>query len=337
MTVEQGMRSPTARILPLLLLASAPALAHPLAPTLLELRELGDGRVAVSWKASLLQVPGADVAPVLPARCRSAGSPRSVTDAESITRTWTMMCDAPGLVGEAIGFRGLGDAKIDGLVRVTLADGRLIRGVVRADDPLISIPEPQRHFDIASTYARLGIGHILGGIDHLLFIAGLVLLAHGRRSLLETIVAFSVGHSLSLALVVFDIVRVPSRPIELLIAFSVFLLAVELARDPAAPPSLPRRRPWALALAFGLLHGLGFADALRDIGLPPGGAALALVAFNVGIELGQLAFVGALLVILAGLRQLRINWPRWVLRVPLYTMGSLAAFWCFERSAALVR
>jgi len=331
------MRSTTRPILLLLLLASSPAFAHPLAPTLLELRELGDGRVAVSWKMSLLRVPGADVAPVLPARCRNESAPTSVTDTESVTRAWIMACGAPGLVGERVGFRGLGAANIDGLVRVALADGRLIRGVVNADQALIAIPEPQRALDVARVYARRGIAHILGGVDHLLFVAGLLVLARGRRSLIETIAAFSLGHSLTLSLAVLDILRVPSRPIEFLIALSVFLLAVELARDPAAPPSLLRRHPWLPALGFGLLHGLGFANALRDYGLPPGGAALALGAFNLGIELGLLAFVGTWLAVLAALRRLHISWPRWTLRVPLYTMGSLAAFWCFERSAALVR
>src|SRR5262249_46652448 len=153
-----------------------------------------------SWKASLLQVPGADVAPLLPAQCRIVGSQTSVADVESVTRTWTMTCDAPGLVGGAIGFRGLGDAKIDGLVRVRLADGRVLRGVVRAADPVLTIPAPQRPLDIARAYVRIGVTHILTGVDHLLFIAGLLLLARGRRSLVETIAAFTVGHSLALAL-----------------------------------------------------------------------------------------------------------------------------------------
>jgi hypothetical protein len=130
---------------------------------------------------------------------------------------------------------------------------------------------------------------------------------------------------------------VPSAPIELAISLSVFALAVELARDPEAPPSLLRRRPWAMALAFGLLHGLGFASALREVGLPAGDVPLALFAFNLGIEIGQLAFVATLLVGATLLRRVDVVWPRWMMRVPLYTMGSLSAFWCFERAAALVR
>jgi hydrogenase/urease accessory protein HupE len=320
----------------LLTLAGGPAAAHPLAPALLDLRELGAGRVGVAWKVSRLGAPGTAVTPVLPERCRDEREPEAVVDADSVTRSWTLACDGAGLVGAAIGFNGLGDARIDGLVRVTLADGRLIRAVVRADNPLLIIPERERRLDVVRAYVAIGIEHILTGIDHLLFVTGLLLLVHGRRRLIETITAFTVGHSITLSLAALDLLHVPSRPIELLIALSVFLLAAELAREPAEATSLLRRRPWAMALAFGLLHGLGFASALREVGLPQADVPLALFSFNLGIEIGQLGFVAALLAAGAALRALRIAWPAWALRIPLYTMGSLAAFWCFERAAALL-
>ena len=326
--------------LALILLALAPpraAVAHPLAPALLELRELGGGRVAVTWKTSLLTAPGANVAPVLPAHCRAEGAAKATEDGDSVTRTWTVQCDTAGLIGERVGFTGLDYTRTDALVRVTLADGRLIRGVVRAATPLLTIPARERRLDVLRLYGANGIEHIFTGIDHLLLVAGLVLLARGRRQLIETVAAFTVGHSLTLSLAALDLVRFPSRPIELLVALSVFLLAVELAREPADPRSLLRRRLWVTALAFGLLHGLGLAAALREIGPPPGDVVLALLAFNVGIEIGQIGVVALLLGAVAALRALRIAWPAWLQRVPLYTMGSLAAFWCFERAAALVR
>jgi hydrogenase/urease accessory protein HupE len=321
-----------------LLLAVLPNVvrAHPLAPALLELRELGGGRVAVSWKRSLLAIPGVEVAPVLPPGCRTEGAPLSKTEADSVTSTWTIACAASGLVGTRVGFTGLGDAKTDALVRITLADGRLIRGVVRAGEPLLSVPPREDRRAIVRTYTRSGIEHILGGFDHLLFVAGLLLLVRSRRMLIETITAFTVGHSLTLSLAVLDLVRVPPRPTELLIALSVFVLAAELAREPDAPASLLRRRPWAMALVFGLLHGFGFASALGEVGLPEGDVPLALFSFNVGIEIGLLIFVAALLAAVAALRAWRVTWPRWVERAPLYTIGSLAAFWCFERAAALL-
>jgi hydrogenase/urease accessory protein HupE len=320
-----------------LALTAGPARAHPLAPALLDLREIGGGRVAVTWKASRFSAPGAQVAPVLPASCRAEGAPTATVDGDSVTRTWTVLCEPAGLVGSPVGFAGLGEARIDALVRVTLFDGRVIRGIVRATDPLLTIPERERRLDVVRAYAVIGIEHILTGLDHLLFVAGLVMLVRGRRQLIATVTAFTVGHSVTLTLAVLDVVRVPSRPTELLIALSVFLLAVELAREPADPPSLLRRQPWAMALLFGLLHGLGFAGALREIGLPQAEVPLALFAFNLGIEIGQLAFVAALLGAGAALGALHVAWPRWAQRVPLYTMGSLAAFWCFERAAALLR
>jgi hydrogenase/urease accessory protein HupE len=319
-----------------LALAAGVARAHPLAPALLDLRELGGGRVAVTWKASQFSAPGAQLAPVLPASCRAEDAPTATVDAESVTRTWTVRCEPAGLVGTAVGFAGLGEARIDALVRVTLVDGRVIRGIVRAADPLLTIPERERRLDVVRAYAVIGIEHILTGLDHLLFVAGLVMLVRGRRQLIKTVTAFTIGHSLSLSLSVLDIVRVPSRPTELLIALSVFVLAVELAREPIDPPSLLRRQPWAMALLFGLLHGLGFAGALREVGLPQADVPLALFAFNLGIEIGQLAFVAALLAAGAAVRALHVGWPRWAQRVPLYTMGSLAAFWCYERAAALM-
>jgi hydrogenase/urease accessory protein HupE len=320
----------------ILVLAASAAAAHPLAPALLDLRDLGDGRVAVTWKVSRFGAPGTAVTPVLPERCRDESEPAVAVDADSVTRTWTLACEGAGLVGEEVGFKGLGDARIDGLVRVTLADGRLIRGVVRAANPLLIIPERERRLDVARSYVAIGIEHILTGVDHLLFVAGLLLLVHGRRRLIETITAFTVGHSITLSLAALDVLHVPSRLIELLIALSVFLLAAELAREPAHATSLLRRRPWAMALAFGLLHGLGFASALREVGLPQADVPLALLSFNVGIEIGQLGFVAVLLAAGAALRTLRIGWPPWALRIPLYAMGSLAAFWCFERAAALL-
>jgi hypothetical protein len=154
--------------------------------------------------------------------------------------------------------------------------------------------------------------------------------------LVKTIAALALGHSLALSLAVFDVVRVPTAPIELLIALSVFVLAVELAREPGGGSSLLRRRPWPMAFAFGLLHGLGFAEALRAAGLPQSDIPLALLAFNLGIEAAQVAFIAALLVLACTARGLRIGWPRWVAQIPPYVMGSLAACWCLERAAALI-
>jgi hydrogenase/urease accessory protein HupE len=319
-----------------LLLVSTAAAAHPLAPALLEVHEGAAGRIAVGWKTPLLRARGTALEAVLPPTCRDAG-PRAVTrDDTGVWTRWPADCGPGGLVGAAFGATGFGATEIAALVRVTLADGRVVRGVVGAARPLVVVPARPSVLDIVRDYLRLGIVHILTGPDHLLFVFGLLLLAGSLRRLLATVTAFTAGHSVTLTLAALGVVHVPSRPIEAAIAASVLALAVELARRPAAP-TLIRRRPWTMAATFGLLHGLGFAAALREAGLPEGDVPLALVSFNTGIELGQLAFVVAVLAVAATTRRMRAAVPAWLARVPVYAMGSLAAAWWLERTWAMLR
>jgi hydrogenase/urease accessory protein HupE len=292
-----------------------------------------------------VQPVGTNVEPVLPPSCRPTSTPEIAPVGDGVARTWTVDCGgagdsgARGLVGSTIAIRDLDAARIDALVRIALADGRTIQAVLRASTPELTIPERPDRLEVFRSYVRLGFEHILAGPDHLLFVLGLLLSVRGRRALVETITAFTIGHSLTLTLAVLGIADVSSAATELAIALSVLALAVEVARGPEAPPTLIRARPWVVAFAFGLLHGLGFAGALREVGLPEGDIPLALFSFNVGIELGQLAFVAA--VELAWLALARIAgsaaaWRR-VAWAPSYLMGSLAAYWCFERAAALFR
>lgn len=319
-----------------LLLAAGAALAHPLAPALLELREVAVGRFEVEFKISALQAPGSEPAPLLPPGCRALGQPAAAMEADALIRRWRVDC-AGGLVGQRLGIVGLGVARIDGLVRVALADGRVVQGVVRGDQPSFTVPARATPWSIARAYARLGIGHAATGLDHLLFVAGLLLLARTRRLRLEAVAAFVVGSSLTLAMAALALPRLPGGTIDLGIALSVFWLAVELARDGRARPTLVRRRPYLVAGGFGLLHGLGFASALQAVGLPSGDGPLAVFAFNLGVEAALVAFVAACVVASAVARRLPLAWPAWTRPVPLYAMGSLAALWCFERAAALLR
>jgi len=181
-------------------------------------------------------------------------------------------------------------------------------------------------------YGGLGIAHILSGPDHLLFVLGLLLLVGPRRQLVQTITAFTLGHSITLSIAALQLATVPSRPIEVLIALSVLLLAVELARG-ARDDTLLHRFPWVMALAFGLLHGFGFAGTLAEAGLPAGAIPLALLSFNLGIELGQLAFVGAALAAAVLLARVAPAFAAYGRQPVIYAMGILAAFWCFQRTA----
>ncbi|MFP6663245.1 MAG: HupE/UreJ family protein [Deltaproteobacteria bacterium] len=313
-------------------LFSAPAAdAHPLAPSLLELNAEASGEVAVRWKVPALRVRGSDVHPELPAGCREMAPPTGRKEGEAVVLEWRVDCGPDGLVGRSVGVVGLGIGSNDALLRVSLPDGRVFRHVLRSEEPRWVVPESGRPDSVLWGYLRLGFDHILGGLDHLLFVLGLLLLATSPLLLVETITSFTVGHSVTLALASLGLAQVPVRPVEVLIAISILVLAVELARGREAKPTLLRRFPWGMAFFFGLLHGLGFAGALAQIGLPPDDLPLALFSFNLGIELGQLSFVAV--VVLAGflLRPLLRRRPVWLDLAPAYGIGCLAAYWVLER------
>ena len=188
--------------------------------------------------------------------------------------------------------------------------------------------------DAARRYTLLGIEHILFGLDHLLFVAALLLLVRGPWMLVKTVTAFTVAHSLTLALATLGVVEVPAAPVEACIALSIVLVAAEGLRDSARGE--PLGRPWLLAFAFGLLHGFGFAGALTELGLPPSEVPVALLFFNVGVEIGQLAFVAALLALHALLRRPLAWLPRWTTAIPGYAIGCLATLWFWERFVAML-
>jgi len=314
-----------------------PAAAHRLAPSLLEIEEARDGALAVRFKTPRLLPAGSGsgLVPELPRRCRERGRPVAERDETSVTLRWSARCDAPGLVGGTVAVRGLEASATNALVRIVLHDGRRIQKVLHADAPSFTVPARPSAAGVFADYAALGAGHIATGFDHLLFVFGLVLLCSGARALAVTVTAFTLGHSVTLSLAVLGVVRFPSAAIEVAIAATLLVLAVELARTPPAPDSMLRRRPWAVAFGFGLLHGFGFAGALAEIGLPGEDIPLALFSFNAGIEAGQLVFVALVVAAAAALAAPLHGAPAWVRRAPVHAMGGLAAWWCLDRAAAL--
>jgi len=321
--------------LALLLASIATIHAHGLDPASLTLHETAPGVFDVHWRESALRLPGTDVRPVLPAGCRETSAPRAEDGGDHVTLRWTVDCGPGALAGETLRIEDLDAAKINALVSVTRLDGEAMQAVLGPRRPSFDVPAHPSALDVVRGYVTLGIEHILTGPDHLLFVFGLLLLVSASRLLVRTITAFTLGHSITLTLAVLGFANVPARPTEVLIAASVLLLAVELAR-PAATPGLLGRVPWVMALAFGLLHGLGFAGALREIGLPAGDVPLALASFNAGVEIGQIAFVAVVLAV--GWLGARVVGPapRWGRLVPVYTMGTLAAFWCYQRLAVFL-
>ena len=324
-------------LLAVALCCNAPAtLGHPLAPSLLELREEGGGRLAVRWKTPATRPLGSQVEPVLPSQCRTVSQPTTQLIDGSLTQEFRADCGTAGLTGAQLAVDGLAESNTQALVRITHADGRVVRGLLDGSHPSFTVPAAEDRRHTAFAYFCLGVEHLMTGLDHLLFVLGLTLLVRGRK-LLATVTAFTAGHSITLSLAVLGVVRVPAAPIELAIAFTIFLLAVELTRDPTAPPTWMRRSPWLMAASFGLLHGFGFAGALSAAGLPANEVPLALFSFNIGIEVGQLAFIAVILASAHIAGALIGRLPSWSVRIPAYTIGSLAVFWCFERAALLLR
>ncbi len=328
----------------LLWLVPATARAHSFAPAVLDLRERDAGRFDVIWKMPGVESGGFtssdDVPiPVLPVHCRLLAGDPAVRRGEEGPASWQVDCGPGALRGEQVSVRGLEGTRLDVIVRITWHDGSTASGVLRGGDAQFTVPAAgagrapgagASTGGVLWSYGRLGVEHILLGPDHLLFVLGLLLLVGSWGMLVKTISAFTLAHSLALALAVLGVVEVPAAPVEATIALSIVLVALELTRAPQAPPTLARRYPWAVAFAFGLLHGLGFAGALAEIGLPSDQIAVALLAFNVGVEVGQLAFVTAMLAPLALLARIAAAWPAARL-IPPYAIGSLATAWVIER------
>jgi hydrogenase/urease accessory protein HupE len=315
---------------------AASARAHPLAPSLLDVRLGADGRAEVLFKTPALRPAGTSIEPLLPPHCAPLGEPEVAEQGSAALVRLRVDCGARGLIGARLGFSGLGDSRTNALVRVELPGGFVQRAVLHGGEPTLEVSGEPSAWQTARDYLALGFEHILGGLDHLLFVLGLLVLVSGARMLVETVTAFTLGHSVTLSLAALGFVRAPTGAIEVAIAASIVWLAVEIAQPPSDRRASPWRRPRTLAGGFGLLHGFGFAGALAEVGLPAHDIPLALGGFNLGIELGQLCFVAVLIAAWATVRQLGVLAPAWGSRALAYAIGSLASFWMFERAASLL-
>jgi hydrogenase/urease accessory protein HupE len=326
------MRATLAATLVSLLLPTA-ATAHRLAPSFLGLHETTPGRVEVRWKTPRAVARGATLRPVLPDGCREVPPRRRERLADAWMERFLLACDAPALVGRTASVAGLAESGTDALLEIRLADGSERRAILTGESPIYRIPARARGSRVIVDYAALGIEHLATGPDHLLFVLGLLLLVRRRRQVVWVVTAFTAGHSITLTLAVLGFVRGSRAPVELAIAASLVVLAGELIRSTDVQRSARLRRAWAMAFGFGLLHGLGFAGALWKLGLPAHGIPLALFSFNLGIEAGQLILIAAALPVLHAARRLMRPWPSALTELPATVIGSLGAFWCFDRAA----
>ena len=338
------MRSAVQGLLALLativtLVAPPLAAAHELQPGFLELKEVAPGRYDVLWKlpslgeASDVRMP---LAPIFPDTCRQLGDVRTERSGTAWVFTARLDCKG-GLAGRTLAIEGLEAFTTDVLVRAQHADGGVETHILKPIQPSVTLRSAGDARRGALAYLYLGVEHILLGLDHLLFVLGLLLIVRDRWMLVKTVTAFTVAHSITLAVATFGIATVPPLPLNAAIALSILFLGPEIVRRWRGETSFTIRHPWVVAFAFGLLHGFGFASGLAQLGLPKGEIPLALLLFNVGVELGQLAFVLVILLLERAFRQLQIHWPILVQRLPGYAVGTLGAFWTIQRVAILLR
>jgi hydrogenase/urease accessory protein HupE len=310
--------------------------AHRLSPAYFGLVETEAGRFSAQWKVSISGGLVDVLEPQIPEGCGVDGVVRTYILDDARLQHAELVCTAP-LAGGVFTVSGLELTATDVLLRIDSLDGSSFTHRLVPEAPSVVIPERPGAWEVATKYLVLGVEHILLGIDHLLFVLALVLLVRGVGRLIATITAFTVAHSITLAAATLGFVNVPSAPIEATIALSILFVAMELARGTTrAAPTLTAQFPWLVAFTFGLLHGFGFAGALSEVGLPAHAIPLALLFFNVGVELGQLAFIAVVLTGAWALRRVALDPPAWMPRLAAYVIGSVAAFWVFERTVTSI-
>ena len=308
------------------------AQAHRFAPSLLKVNEIADQQYNMVWKTPAQGTSNVPLQPLWPDSCEVKNPSAPQLEGTGKVSSWQLHCSdlgEDGLVGETLGIKGLGANQASAMVMVSLLDGRQYQQVLNAEQSEFVVPQESSAGDVMGDYSVLGMEHIWSGIDHLLFVFGLLLLVGGGTRLLWTITAFTIGHSITLSLVTLGFFDYPVALVEFTIALSIFVLAVELTR--VKKHDFLWRNPWWLAGGFGLLHGMGFAGALAETGLPQDNVPLALLFFNVGIEIGQIAFILVVVAVWWVIRRPLSPWKDRLLPVPVYILGALSAMWCIER------
>ncbi|WP_269585073.1 HupE/UreJ family protein [Roseibium sp. Sym1] len=310
--------------------------AHALDPGYLELVPFGPDTWRVTWRVPDVGGKPMPIDVRLPEPCGKRPPAPPAFDGRAWSSSWIADCPG-GLAGGTLRIDGLERTSTDVLVRYELTPGEGQVHRLTASEPGFSIPGQAGIREIFTSYTGLGITHILEGLDHLLFVFALLLLVRGRARLFWAITAFTAAHSLTLAAATLGILTLPSPPVEAVIALSIVFLAYELTLPPGRRDRVTENAPWIVTFGFGLVHGLGFAGALREIGLPEGDIPLALLAFNFGVELGQILFVMLVLAAFALVTRLVpavLGLRAGLVRVTSYLIGSMAAFWVIERIAA---
>ncbi len=305
--------------------------ADEIRPALLDIKEQNTGLFAVTWKVPMRGDRLLALKAQLPSSLELLGAATIKNIPGAQIEHATYKNNEESLTGQTIVIDGLSALQTDVLLLVQLQDGTSHSAILRPASPEFTIPLQASKLEVAGDYWLMGAIHILEGADHLLFVLALMLIVSGFKPLVKAVTAFTVAHSITLALATLDVIHVPPAPTEAIIALSILFLAVEIIHIRQGKFSLTEQHPWVVAFIFGLFHGLGFAGALSEIGLPQQEIPLALLMFNVGVETGQLMFIAVVLSLFALLRRSHVTVPQGAWRILPYTIGSIAAFWVLQR------
>lgn len=315
---------------------ASPVFAHESQPGTLEIRQKELDRYDVTFKAPIYYGKPHPARLLLPKNWQNIVSPTQSRMTNAIVFKHIIKTGKKSIEGDIVHFPGLESTITDIFVRLTRLDGTMMTAIVRPTKTYVELRGKRSWLATAGEYTTLGFHHILLGVDHLLFVLGLLLIVQGRMMLFKTITAFTLAHSMTLGLATLGFASVPLAPLNAAVALSILFLGPEIVRSWRGETSLTIKYPWVVSFMFGLLHGFGFASGLSTTGMPSAELPWALLFFNVGVELGQLAFVFLVLMLIRSFHILEIHWPRWTQRLPGYAVGSLGAFWTIQRTLILL-
>lgn len=313
----------------LILLTSFLSKAHEIRPAYLQIKQLETNSYQVIWKVPtmgdmVLKIypqfdSGLELTESIPGKAMSGSAVYSYKLSGEIA-----------LAGSTLEIENLKKTMVDVLVSIDYLNGEKVTMMLQPDQPSAQIPGVTSQWLVTKTYTILGIEHILFGIDHLLFVLALIIITKGFKKILKTVTAFTLAHSITLSMAVLGVANLPGPPVEAVIALSIVFLAAEIIKNINGQETLTSQKPWLVAFSFGLLHGFGFAGALSEVGLPQTEIPLALAFFNIGVELGQIAFVAVVLIIIR-LLAIQRDWPLILKKAPAYAIGAISSFWVIER------
>jgi hydrogenase/urease accessory protein HupE len=312
-----------------MLLSLTKSWAHEIRPAYLQIKQTSETTYQVLWKIPRKGDMVIRLTPVFPIGFTLKEAELAKVSMDAMVKHYTLTGQEP-LAGQSVYIEDLNKTLVDVLVTVEYLNGEKATLMLKPGSPELKLPGATKKWDVIKSYTVLGVEHIWFGIDHLLFVLALIIITVGFKKIVKTITAFTLAHSITLSMAVLGVANLPGPPVEAVIALSIVFLALEIIRKVQGQETLTSQKPWIVAFSFGLLHGFGFAGALADIGLPQTEIPLALAFFNIGVELGQIVFVLAILGLLR-LLSIKKNWPLIWKKVPAYAIGTVAAFWTIER------